>query len=61
MTGWQALICKCGHLRADHDEEPPYGCRQLIRWGIRYEDNEFCDCESFEVRGLLVEVLEFRP
>lgn len=51
------MKCKCGHDRAEHDEEQPHGCRAVassewIQEGM-YNHLEYCACEGFILKAQL--------
>jgi len=43
------VICKCGHARAFHAEEPPYACFHTDCEGGPDWEYFDCDCEGFTI------------
>lgn len=40
------IKCSCGHLRKDHDIEPPYECTEVVGDS---DDYTLCECTGFAV------------
>lgn len=46
MSNQETRCANCGHSRADHDEEPPFGCN-FLEEGVDCEDDDYCFCPMF--------------
>lgn len=46
MSSKQEPLCRCGHSREDHADEPPYGCQVLLE-GVDCEDDDYCECGGY--------------